>query len=277
MRMRALGFGITAYVMLPMSLAIAAEGVLVSGIEEGQGLLRARGGECFAITPQHVVGLGGTELSVVNAERTRAPAEQLSNFGDDIAVIRVAAQGRLTCGRGWQSSESLGPLLSEAVRLGRQGTLLRVRPTGGLESHAVRFSALEGRHVEVQLITQHSDAFEGLSGSQLLLDGRQVGMVLSTLQGTLRAYRQDALERLVGDFFAVGAPRLPADAHPLETRQGRVIVTARTPLREAPSPWSPTLRWLEVGQSIELSGKVQGRPWWQTPEGYVRIDHTASP
>lgn len=266
--MRTLRIGMLAGLLSAAAPALAAEGVLVSGVEEGQGLLRARGGECFAITPQHVVGLGGSGLSVINAERTRAPAERLTDFGDDIAVVRVEAEGRMTCGRGWPRSDSLAPLLSEAVRLGRQGTLLRVRPTGGLESYAIRFSALDGRHLEARLITEDDAAFEGISGSQLLLDGRPVGMVLNTLQGTLRAYRLDALERLVADVFHT-TPALP-----LEPRRGRVIATTRTAIRESPDAWSPALRWLEVGQSIELRGKVQGRPWWQTDEGYVRVGHT---
>ncbi|MEQ5802004.1 hypothetical protein [Halomonas sp. H10-9-1] len=256
--MRTLRIGMLAGLLSVAAPALAAEGVLVSGVEEGQGLLRARGGECFAITPQHVVGLGGSGLSVINAERTRAPAERLTDFGDDIAVVRVEAEGRMTCGRGWPRSDSLAPLLSEAVRQGRLGSLLRVRPTGGLESYAVRFSAVEGRHVEVTPLQQDGGAFEGISGSRLMLDGRLVGMVLTTVQGVVRAYRLDALERLVADVFD-SPPALP-----LAPRRGRVIATTRTAIRESPDAWSPALRWLEVGQSIELRGKVQGRPWWQT-------------
>lgn len=254
----------------------ASENVLVSGLEEGQGVLRARGGECFAITPQHVVGLG-LDLNVINAERIRAPAYPLTDFGDDIAVIRVAAEGRMTCGMGWPRSEPLDDLLQQAVIRGRQGVILRVRNTGGLESHAVRFSALDDRHVEVTLLTPSSEAFQGISGSRLLLDGRPVGMVLTTEQGAIRAYRQDALNQRIGDFFAAGSARLPPSALPLEPRRGRVMATARTAVRKEPSPWSPIVRWLEVGQSVELSAKVKGRPWWQISDGYVRVRNTTPP
>lgn len=266
--MRTLLSGMLAGLLSAVAPALASEGVLVSGVEEGQGILRARSGECLAITPQHVVGLTGAGLAVTTSQRVRAPAERLGSYGDDIALLRVMAKGRLACGGAWPRQDPLDTLLSEAVRQGRLGTLLRVRPTGGLESHAVRFSAVEGRHVEVTPIQQDSGAFEGISGSRLMLDGRLVGMVLTTVQGVVRAYRLDALERLVADVFHT-TPALP-----LEPRRGRVIATTRTAIRESPDAWSPALRWLEVGQSIELRGKVQGRPWWQTDEGYVRIGHT---
>ncbi|XKE46955.1 hypothetical protein LG302_07415 [Halomonas organivorans] len=271
-----LSTGLMGGLLMSVSLSLAAEEVLVQGVEQGQGVLRARGGECFAIAPQHVVGLG-MGLSVVNAERIRAPAEPLTNFGDDIAVIRVAAEGRMSCGRGWPRNEPLDDLLQQAVNRGREGVILRVRDTGGLESHAVRFSALEDRHVEVTLLTPNSEAFKGISGSRLLLDGRPVGMVLKTEMGAIRAYRQDALDQRIGDFFAVGSTHLPPGALPLEPRRGHVIATARTPVREEPTPWSPVVRWLEVGQSVELSAKVKGRPWWQVPGGYVRVRDTTSP
>lgn len=271
----------TLTTVLPTALAAgsvqAAEAVLVNGATQGQGTLRARSGECFAITPQHVVGHGGVGLTVTNAERVRAPAQHLGDYGDDIALLRVDARGRMTCGATWPRSEPLDELLEEAVRLGRQGTLLRVRPTGGIESHAVRFTALEPRHVEVVLITHNSEAFQGISGSRLLLEGRPVGMVLKTIQDTIRVYRQDALNRRLEAFFAGGIGPIPAGDLPLEPRQGRVVVTTRTTVRESPTPFARAVRRLEIGQSIELLGKVKGRPWWQTAEGYVRVAHTAPP
>lgn len=269
--------GLIGGLLIGISLPLAAQQqVLVKGVEQGQGTLRARGGECFAITPQHVVGLG-MGLSVINAERIRAPAEPLTDFGDDIAVIRVAAEGRMPCGMGWPLNESLDDLLRQAVNRGREGVILRVRDTGGLESHAVRFSALDDRYVEVSLLTPNNEAFKGVSGSRLLLEGRPVGMVLSTEMGAIRAYRQDALNQRIGEFFAVGGTRLPSSTLPLEPRRGQVMATARTAVREEPSPWSPAVRWLEVGQSVELRAKVKSRPWWQVPGGYVRVRDTTSP
>lgn len=268
--------GLMGGLLMGISLPLAAQEVLVTGEEQGQGVLRARGGECFAITPQHVVGLG-LGLSVVNTERIRAPAEPLTDFGDDIAVIRVAAEGRMSCGLGWPRSEPLDDLLRQAVSRGREGVIMRVRETGGLVSLAVRFSAVDDRHVEVTPLTPNSEAFQGISGSRLLLDGRPVGMVLNTERGVIRAYRQDALNRRINAFFSVGNSRLPANALPIEPRHGRVMATARTAVRAEPSPWSPVVRWLEVGQSVALSGKVAGRPWWRVDEGFVRVRDTTSP
>ncbi|MBZ9556914.1 MULTISPECIES: hypothetical protein [unclassified Modicisalibacter] len=221
----------------------------------------------------------GLDLEAVNADRTRAPAEALTNFGDDIAVIRVEAEGRLTCHSNWPRPDSLEERLHTAVAQGHKGVVLRIRETGGIESLPVRFTALDDRHIEAAPLILDREGFKGISGSQLLLDGRLVGIVLElTGKGRfIRAYRKDALDQRINGFFAVGPPRMPTTALPVEIQHGHVMTTARTAVRQQPTPWSPVVRWLEVGESIELRGKVSGRPWWQTTEGYVRVRNTTPP
>lgn len=273
---RALQRMVIAGMMLAYAWPALAEPVLVEGLESGQGILRARSGECFAVTPTHVVGLG-LGLEVVTTERVRAPAELVTDFGDDIAVIRVDARGRLSCGMGWPRPEPLDATLRDAVTQGRQGVILRVRDTGGVEAYGVRFVAVDHRHIEVMPLSPGAEAFKGMSGSQLMLQGQPVGMILNTEAGLIRAYRQDALNERIGRFFdSQGSPRLPPADLPIEPRQGSVVATTQTPIREAPSPWSPARRWLSVGQSIELTGKVVGLPWYQTPEGYIRMADTTT-
>ncbi|HLV18809.1 MAG TPA: hypothetical protein VKY70_15240 [Pseudomonas sp.] len=248
--------------------------VLVEGLESGQGVLRARSGECFAVTPTHVVGMG-LGLEVVTAERVRAPAELITDFGDDIAVIRVDARGRIDCGMGWPREESLDATLRDAVTQGRQGVILRVRDTGGVEAYGVRFVAVDHRHIEVMPLSDSSEAFKGMSGSQLMLQGQPVGMVLATEAGRIRAYRQDALNERIGRFFpGTGSQQMRAVDLPIEPRQGSAVATARTAIRESPDPMSRAHRWLEVGQRVELTGKVVGRPWYRISDGYVRTADT---
>lgn len=262
--------------MMALGWPALAEPVLVEGLESGQGVLRARSGECFAVTPKHVVGMG-LGLEIITTKRVRAPAELITDFGDDIAVIRVDARGRLPCGMGWPRVESLASTLHDAVTQARQGVILRVRETGGVEAYGVRFVSVDHRHIEVTPLSPGAEAFKGMSGSQLMLEGQPVGMVLGTEAGLIRAYRQDALNERIGRFFASqGSHQLPASDLPIEPLQGSAVVTTRTPIREAPSPWSPAHRWLTVGQRIELNGKVVGRPWYRTPEGYVRSADTTT-
>ncbi|WP_176304519.1 SH3 domain-containing protein [Vreelandella maris] len=258
------------------TLLASADPVLVQAEEVGQGVLRVRSGECFAIVPEHVIGFG-LGLKVMSADRVWAQASLETTFGDDIAVIRVASQGKITCGTGWPIIDNLDATLTEAVSHSRQGSILRVRETGGIVSYPVFFTGLDDRHVEVKTVDQGDEAFKGVSGSQLLLDGMPVGMVLTTDDGVVRAYRHDALSHLLTRFFQTSGPsQLPPSHLPVEPHGGAAIITARTAIREEPSQWSPVVRWLSVGQSVEITGKVTGLPWWQTREGYVRVRNTTA-
>jgi hypothetical protein len=264
------------YLLLATTVSASADPVLVQGEEVGQGVLRVRSGECFAIVPEHVIGFG-LGLRVMSAGRVWAQASLETTFGDDIAVIRVASQGKITCGTGWPVIDNLDATLTDAVSHSRQGSILRVRETGGIVSYPVLFTGLDDRHVEVRTVDQGDEAFKGVSGSQLLLNGMPVGMVLTTSNGVVRAYRQDALSHLLARFFQTSGPsQLPPSDLPVEAHDGMAIVTARTAIREEPSQWSPVVRWLSVGQSIEITGKVTGLPWWQTREGYVRVRNTTA-
>ncbi|CDG51095.1 conserved exported hypothetical protein [Halomonas sp. A3H3] len=261
---------------LTTTLLASADPVLVQAEEVGQGVLRVRSGECFAIVPEHVIGFG-LGLKVMSADRVWAQASLETTFGDDIAVIRVASQGKITCGTGWPIIDNLDATLTEAVSHSRQGSILRVRETGGIVSYPVFFTGLDDRHVEVKTVDQGDEAFKGVSGSQLLLDGMPVGMVLTTDDGVVRAYRHDALSHLLARFFQTSGPsQLPPSHLPVEPHGGAAIITARTAIREEPSQWSPVVRWLSVGQSVEITGKVTGLPWWQTREGYVRVRNTTA-
>lgn len=265
---------VAGYLLLATGLAASAAPILVQGEEIGQGVLRVRSGECFAIVPEHVIGFG-LGLKVMSASRVWAPASIETTFGDDISVIRVASQGRITCGMGWPVINNLDELLTEAVSRSLQGSILRVRETGGVVAYPVHFMGMDDRYVEVRTVDQMDEAFKGVSGSQLLLDGQPVGMVLSTENGLVKAYRHDALSHIVARFFQTPGPgQLPPSHLPVESLSSVVIVTARTAIREEPSPWSPVVRWMSVGQSVEVIGKVTGLPWWQTRDGYVRVRNT---
>lgn len=267
---------VAGYFLLATLQTASASPVLVQGEEVGQGVLRVRSGECFAIVPEHVIGFG-LRLSVMSVGRVWAPASLETTFGDDIAVIRVASQGKITCGAGWPVIDNLDATLTEAVSRSRQGVILRVRETGGIVSYPVHYTGVDDRFVEVRTVDQVDEAFKGVSGSQLLLDGMPVGMVLAIEDGVVRAYRHDALSHLLARFFQTSGPgQLPPSHLPVETHVGVAIVTARTAIREEPSQWSPVVRWLSVGQSTEITGKVTGLPWWQTQEGYVRVRDTTT-
>lgn len=96
--------------------------------------------------PEHVIGFG-LGLRAMPANRAWAQASLETTFGDDIAVIRVASQGKITCGTGWPVIDNLDATLTEAVSYSHRGSILRARETGGIASYPVLFTGVDDRYV----------------------------------------------------------------------------------------------------------------------------------
>ena len=128
--------------LLLVALATAAPAlaatppVFVEARENGQGLLRERNGECFVVTPEHVVA-GSEEITVV-APGGSMRARMDTTFGADVAVrSRVVDRGRFGCGHAWDEGADLDALLTDAT----DGVLVTTTQTGAVPRRFVRIVA----------------------------------------------------------------------------------------------------------------------------------------
>ena len=184
----------------------AASTVFVQARENGQGVLRGRGTECFLVTPAHVVQGATGPLRVTGERSVHTSAQPERAFAGDIAVLRIETPGALTC-PDWPPVTGLDALLG-----GRDVGTLSVREADGSRTlMAVNFTGIDEELIFVRPARASDQITKTMSGSALLVDGRIVGMLLSVDDGVGQVYQLDDVMRVSAEFFAPAA-RAPAAA-----------------------------------------------------------------
>jgi len=259
--------------------AAGAEQVLVRGVELGQGTLLTRNGQCFALTPYHVVEYAG-DIQVATADRTEVPARLETDLGSDVALLRVDARGRLPCPMGWSSGDGLDGRLQQAAAERGPAIVRRVLDTGGVSTLGTVVTGFSRRYLDLAPARPGEEAFQGVSGSTVLLQGRPAAMVLSVdgENGSISALRWDTLGRLVDGYLPSG-PRvdIPPTDLPVAAADAVTQVARATAVHAEPDPFAAVVRRLQVGAEVQVLGRVQGRPWWRVVDGFVPVADLVPP
>lgn len=198
------GLLLVCAVLAAMPIPVGAQIVgLAANGQAGQGLTRPRGiNECFVIAPLHLVRDAGQVTAVVDAG-VRAELQLRQPYeGADLAILEHAPGRTIPCSR-WSVPANLSEILIEDPAR----VTLRQRDDDG----SVSFTPVTIQRVESGYITiapaDSRGLQSGMSGSQLMVDGRFAGMLLTVdhTTGMGRVLRSDAIERLTSGFFT--APR----------------------------------------------------------------------
>lgn len=186
-------------ILVSYASAGAAEQIAVAGAQEGYGLLRARGAECFAIAPRHVVQ-GAARLRVTTANGVMAPARLEREYDADLAILRI--EPGLAC----PARLEVPADLRRRLKPGQRGVVTSTGPGGAVESRYVLIDRWDDDTIEFRPESTRDAMRPGLSGSLLLLDGEPAGMVLEIDTRTRRgrAYRMDFVVHTVARFFERG-------------------------------------------------------------------------
>ena len=265
--------------LLFVGTASGAEQVLVRGDELGQGTLLVRNGQCFALTPFHVVEYA-VDIQVAAADRTEVPARLETDLGSDIALLRVEARGRLPCAMDWSGGDALNAGLERAAARRAPATIRRVLETGGISTLGAVVTGYSRRYLDLAPETPGDDAFQGVSGSTVLLEGQPAAMVLSVDgdNGGIRALRWDALDHLLDGYLPAGTRvDIPATELPVANTDALTQVARLTAIHAEPDPFAPVVRRLQVGEQVHVTGRVQGRPWWRVEDGFVPVPDLLPP
>lgn len=239
--------------------------MFVEATDNGQGLLRERNGECFVVTPKHVVE-GSHEVTVVAEGRIEAAARLDTTFTEDVAILRVVDRGRFACGFPWDEARGLDEVLRDAP----EGVLVTTTATGAVQRRFVRIVSYAHGSIRIRPATDGDALFQTLSGGLLEIDGRAAGVLLTVdaKSGSGTVLRMDHLSGIVRGFFDVR----PADSlaaasgYTLRPLRFRAMAAERTRIFEQPDRMSATLATLDVGQTFEVTGQVNERLWF-------RIEH----
>jgi len=169
--------------------------------ENGQALLLSRLGECYAVTPAHVIGndLFATLVGGYS-DKPQGDADLLQTFGYDLSILRVTGALAKQCGGPLANVPALDSLLS--VR--GAANVTSVNEDGSITRRNVTLN-------DVGLLYLHlrpdsgNELFKGLSGSLVLVADNPVGILMSVdpETGEGRALRYDRAIETLRPFFGL--------------------------------------------------------------------------
>ena len=184
--------------------ALCQETVFIKAVENGNGFTRERAGECFIITPNHVVLENFDVVKIVAKNRLELKGELIESFEPDLAILKLEKSTNLNC-KSSKKTKNLNEVLENAA-------------TGFLE-YRDEFGASNLLHVNITSIDQESIAvipqdpsqqfIKGMSGASFYVNYKTekvlLGMLLNIEEDlkTGYIYQIDDIERMLSPFFNV--------------------------------------------------------------------------
>ncbi len=186
----------------------AQESVYIKANEEGVGILRSRAGECFVITPAHVVEDAMIPIQIVGARNVRSignPDVQKYNESD-LAVVRVQEGGRQNC-KDWKTSEAYDDIVENSF----EGFLETRHGNGAVQVMKVLLAEKHESSITVRPLLSGDHIRKGMSGSSLFVqaDGKKVflGMLLDiSREGVGNILKANRMDAILSDFFTGKEP-----------------------------------------------------------------------
>lgn len=182
--------------------------------EHGQALLLSRLGECYAVTPKHV--MGGDLYATLVGGRSTAPqgdGDLLQTFGYDLSILHVNGSLAQDCGGQLTNSINLDNVLGS----NSAANVASVNEDGSLTRRNVTINDVGLLYIRIRPDGSDDQLFKGLSGSLLLVANKPAGILMSvdSETGEGRVLRYDrAIETLL-PFF-----NLPATGDASEKNEG---------------------------------------------------------
>ena len=179
----------------------AQESVFLQSTQKGRGLLKSRSGECFVITPAHVVKGAVSKINITGYKNVLSEGNLVQELeGVDLAIVRIIGGGTQNCTT-WSVPNNYTSILNNSV-----DAYLEIREnSGGSTLMQVFISAKDEEYI---IITPKNDKtfIKGMSGSALFTQYNGKKVFLGMLQrvdedGNGEVYQADDMERVLGGFF----------------------------------------------------------------------------
>ena len=181
---------------------ITYKNVFVQASSNGRGLLRARGTQCFAITPGHVVEPGASTIRLIAPDARIATGGLVQTFPGDLAAVEVIGLEEDACAE-WMVTDGLPELIASAV----DATIVGLTEAGTEE--LVPVDILEKTNLSFRVRPKNSadEIIQGFSGSAVYINGAVAGILTEVVPDGLGVvYRIDRVEEIMGAFFAEVVP-----------------------------------------------------------------------
>lgn len=198
---------------LPAVASDRPASAFVNSVEQGQAQLLTRLGECYAVTPAHVMGKEWyASLVGQGGGAARGDGDLLQTFGYDLAILRVTGGLARNCGGALGRVAILDKLLSGAS----SGSVLSINADGSVTRRNVTLNDAGLLYVRMRPRTAQDELFQGLSGSLLEVAGQPVGILMSVdaSTGEGKALRYDRAVETLRPFFGMSPATAATEAAP---------------------------------------------------------------
>lgn len=169
--------------------------------EHGQALLLSRLGECYAVTPEHVIG-GDLFATLVGSDagKSQGDGDLLQTFGYDLSILRVSGALAKQCGGALTDVPALDSVLS-ATSAARVSS---VNEDGSISRRIATLSDVGLLYLRLRP-DSGNELFKGLSGSLVLVGDKPAGILMSVdpETGEGRALRYDRAIETLRPFFGL--------------------------------------------------------------------------
>lgn len=242
--------------------AVAADrpaSAFVNATEHGQAQLLNRLGECYAVTPAHVMGKEWyASLVGQGAGAARGDGDLLQTFGYDLAILRVSGGLSRKCGGALGRVATLDKLLSGAS----SGSVLSVNGDGSVTRRRVTLKDADLLYVRIRPHAAQDELFQGLSGSLLEVAGQPVGILMSVdaSTGEGKALRYDRAVETLRPFFGMS----PATA---TTEAAAKSVDATLASQPKIATWSSSALSADARAANLLDGN-DATTWYAVADGF---------
>ncbi|HKL25338.1 MAG TPA: hypothetical protein VJ910_03845 [Desulfuromonadales bacterium] len=231
-------------------LAVAAPAqAYLRADEHGQALLMSRLGECYAVTPEHVIG-GALFATLVGGtpDAPQGDADLLQTFGYDLSILRATGAVTRRCG----GSLTNVPALDNVLAAASAGVISSVNSDGSITRRDVTFTDVGLVHLRIRPRGTQDQLFKGLSGSLVLAGKEPVGILMAVdpETGEGRALRYDRAMETLRPFFGLAADPDGSPPKSLET----------TPAGGASAPSGEVVSWSSpsLGHDYRAANLVDG-------------------
>lgn len=171
-----------------------------AGSENGRGILKQRGDECFAIIPNHLLREHFGSVSIYGEGSVLAESELVKSYTSDLAILRLEKNSDLVC-TSWKLDRDFQKVIDVVTKC----KLEMREKTGGVSTMSMSVTAIDGQFLYVKPDNFRDIISKGMSGSSVFTEynGRKVylGMLQSVTDNTGEILLADVMEDTLEDFF----------------------------------------------------------------------------
>jgi hypothetical protein len=194
----------TLFFVILLKSICAQSTVHLSILEEGRGILRSRGNECFIIAPYHLVdGAENRQVVVTGDNQKVSQGKYIKQYPGDIAIIKIEGGASQGCTE-WDIVKSFTQLLNNTF----EGFLEIRNDDGSFDHEPMYLKRKTDQGITIQAKDANFEFSKGMSGSSLFSNINGVktylGMLLSTDDNNNKignVFQADDMDRIMGEFF----------------------------------------------------------------------------